>query len=494
MNIISKVLFLSLLVGAIVSCKGDITDINHNPNALEYGTVNPENLMDDLIYNASRVQTSQTFATQGDLIQYCVRNSTSLSVNHYNISTSLVYNIWNNLYRWTTEAHHMKERSVETGNKAAEAIAIIMESLLIQNITDIYGDVPYSDAFKTYSGVTKPKFDTQQQIYRALESNLRYANEILASDVAISNTAKDKLYGGDMTLWRKFANSLLLRVLMRQSNRDDQLGISGKIAAVFNDKNTYPVFENVKESAVLYYDAVEPFVNYYGTSTTFGDSYKASEFMIGYMLEKSDPRIGLYYEKDGNDWKGGVSGGYHSDGSMVGASMLNQPVLGDFSSPFSFIRYDEVLFIKAEAAQRGWIDSSKAADLYRDANIASLDYWQVVSGKTISDADRNAYLKSISYDGTYRQLITQKFVALFGVGYEGWDEYRRTGFPELKIGPATMNDHILPKRFMYPLQESANNPDSYLWALDRLINYYKGGDDMKTVVWWSAEAVKMGIE
>lgn len=490
MKTLTRFLVAAFIAVCASSCEG-LTDMNKNPNALLYGTVNPENMVDDLIYNTSRYLLSKTYSNQGDLIQYCVVSSSSLTYNQYNVSSSAVFNYWNNLYRWSTEANHVRERSVEVGNKATEAIGIVMESFLVQTITDMFGDIPYSDAFGTEKGNTTPKYDSQQKVYEALEADLRYANQILSESPKMENPAKDKLYNGDMAKWRKFCNSVLLRVLMRLSNRADELGIADKIKTIAGSPD-YPIFESIDDAAVLYYDDAAPFVNFYGTTTDFAISYRASEFMIDNMNPVGDPRISMYFTMNGTTWKGGTSGANNSDGSMAKAAYLNETVLASFSSPFSFMRYDEVLFILAEASRNGWIGGTPS-EYYKQALVASLGYWQKVSGKTITVPAKNAFLSAVAYNGSYEQLITQKFIALFGIGFEGWAEYRRTGYPVLKINPQTMNDHILPTRFMYPLQEPANSPESYAWALDRLINYYKGGDDMKTPVWWSLQAVNKGI-
>lgn len=113
----------------------------------------------------------------------------------------------------------------------------------------------------------------------------------------------------------------------------------------------------------------------------------------------------------------------------------------------------------------------------------------VITDKTISN-----FLAKVPYNNTVEQIINQKYVALFWVGYESWYEYRRTGFPKLKIGTATSNDHVLPTRFQYPDNTANVNVANYQAQLERLRTVYKGGDDMKTPVWWSKQAAEAGIE
>ncbi|MBP3532791.1 MAG: SusD/RagB family nutrient-binding outer membrane lipoprotein, partial [Alistipes sp.] len=112
-----------------------------------------------------------------------------------------------------------------------------------------------------------------------------------------------------------------------------------------------------------------------------------------------------------------------------------------------------------------------------------------ITDKTISN-----FLAKVPYNNTVEQIINQKYVALFWVGYESWYEYRRTGFPKLKIGTATSNDHVLPTRFQYPDNTANVNVANYQAQLERLRTVYKGDDDMKTPVWWSKQAAEAGIE
>ena len=97
------------------------------------------------------------------------------------------------------------------------------------------------------------------------------------------------------------------------------------------------------------------------------------------------------------------------------------------------------------------------------------------------------------YDGTLKTILDQKYVALFWVGFEAWADYRRTGYPELVIGTGTFNDHILPRRLVYPTNTMETNRENYEEVLARLRNVYGGDDDMKTPLWWSLEAVERGI-
>ena len=162
------------------------------------------------------------------------------------------------------------------------------------------------------------------------------------------------------------------------------------------------------------------------------------------------------------------------------------------------MKYDEVLFIFAEAIKRGWIDGGDALaeQYYNDAVRASIRFWSDVNktGNPVSESTVERFLANVAFDNTLEQILNQKYIALFWVGYEAWHEYRRTGYPALVIGEGTQNDHVLPTRMAYPTIAIKTNPDNYAAEVARLQSVFRGADDMKTPVWWSAEAVRKGIE
>ena len=211
-----------------------------------------------------------------------------------------------------------------------------------------------------------------------------------------------------------------------------------------------------------------------------------------------DPRISIYFVQGGESWKGRESGQPAQETESSGIALLNRANLGDFSSPYSLMKYDEVLFIYSEAAKRGWIAGGDiaAADFYRQAITASIRFWGSIDTNKIVITDRTIenFLAKVPYNNTLEQIINQKYIALFWTGYEAWHEYRRTGYPDLVIGIATSNDHILPTRFQSPDNTASVNIANYQAQVERMRTVYNGDDDMKTPVWWSKKAVEMGVK
>lgn len=165
-----------------------------------------------------------------------------------------------------------------------------------------------------------------------------------------------------MARWKRFTNSLHLRLLMRCINRDGELGISERIRSLVSQPTLYPLFESNDDNATLFYTGVVPFVNYfknttYENFTTYGR--RASASFVDRMAAIGDPRLSIYFVRRGDAW-GGYPSGEPVDETTTTENVanLNWEVLAQSTSPFSAMRYDEVLFLLAEAAQRGVIAAS----------------------------------------------------------------------------------------------------------------------------------------
>ncbi|MBQ7856645.1 MAG: SusD/RagB family nutrient-binding outer membrane lipoprotein [Alistipes sp.] len=492
---------LCLIVGS--SCTSNFEEINKNPNQPEYGEINPANLLQVLTMNASDRWLIHTYTLNGELIQYTVSGTSNNAYHRFVIPNTTTAGSWNWYARMAATADEMERLAIKRGDVNCEAIAITLKVMFMSNLTDCFGDVPYSEAFGNINGtkINKPKFDKQRDIYEKLYEQLEYANTLYNTDAAF-DSSRDLLYNGDISKWRKFNNSLYLRLLMRLSNRDKEFAVSKKIQEIYLNRTKYPVFESNDDNATLHFDEVEPFVNYYGsyTQAAFGSSSrKACATMIKMMLGPGDPRLPIYYTQSGGAWEGRVSGLPNAELETEGKiAYLNYETLGRYQSPVSFMKYDEVMFIFCEAIWRGWIPGGETLgeQYYLDGIKSSIAYWSSIdpAGTDITELTINRFLNKSPYSHELETIMNQKYIALFWTGYEAWHEYRRTGFPSLPIGAATSNDHILPRRFCYPDNTSITNPDNYAEACARLQKDYYGGDDMKTPVWWGKNAIERGIE
>ena len=492
---------LCLIVGS--SCTTNFDEINKNPNQPEYGEINPINLLELLTMNASDRWLTHTYTLNGELIQYTVSGTSNNAYHRFVIPNTTTAGMWSWYARLAATADEMERLAIKREDINCEAVAITLKVLFMSNLTDCFGDVPYSEAFGNINGThnNKPKFDTQRDIYAKLFEQLEYANSIYNPSAAFE-ASRDLLYNGDINKWKKFNNSIYLRLLMRLSNRDKEFNVSKKIQEIYLNRTVYPVFESNDDNATLYFDEVEPFVNCYGsyTQAAFGSSSrKACSTIIKMMSGPGDPRTSIYFTMNGGAWEGRDSGMPNTELETEGKiSYLNYESLGQYQSPMSFMKYDEVLFIFCEAIYRGWIPGGEALgeEYYLNAIKSSIAYWSSIdpTNTPITDLTLNRFLGKVAYTHELETILNQKYIALFWTGFEAWHEYRRTGYPQLPMGAATSNDHILPRRFCYPDNTTKVNFDNYNEAVNRLKTEYYGGDYMKTPVWWSLNAIERGIE
>lgn len=484
---------------SVQSCN-ELDRINTNPNNMTVGDIHPSSLLPNILFSGAESLDKLTYNLGSELIQHTVGTSTTQAFHRFQIPNGVSSGLWNNCARWAASADHMRElAAADPGFCNFEAIALTMRAFYMQTLTDSYGDAPFSEAFRGMDGEMHPKFDTQKEIYLQLIEDLKRANSLYNATgrpMTESQSNKDLLYGGNLDRWKRFTNSLLLRVIMRASYCED-IDAAGLLTEIYSNPGEYPVFSSEADAAVYRFTGIDNNLNPYGSTTliAYQTPKRAAEFLVNLLDRTGDPRISLFFNQVGGKWEGAVSGIANRDeGNMGDAAKVNKDILGDYDSPYSFMNYDEVLFIWAEAAKRGLIAGGEdlAASYYRQAVEASVRHWSDMPGNDnpVSDLAISQFLVKVAYDGTYEQIMTQKYVALFWVGFEAWAEYRRTEFPSLTIAQSTMNDHILPRRFEYPVNTASTNKDNYAEALARLRQDYKGDDDMKTPVWWSKNRIE----
>lgn len=496
---------LAALIGA-TSCEKSLSDYNKNHNEPEYGQINPVNMMQALITNIADCLVYRTWQLNGELIQYTVSGSSTNAYHRYVIPNTVSASSWSTFAQYAANADEMERLAKAQKNPNAQAIAITLKVLMLDNLSACYGDIPYTEAFGNINGEknNQPKFDSQRTVYVGLIRDLELANSLYDRSSNTIEAPYDFLYGADIDKWQKFTNSLYLRVLMRMSNRNDDhdpdLCVARKIARVFVDHTTYPVFESNEDNATLYYDSVEPFVNYWGstTSSSFTSSRRCCKTIIDMMNNPGDPRISMYFIQGGTHWEGRESGAAIDEMDVTGTASLNRSNLGQYSSPYSLMKYDEVLFIYCEAIKRGFIPGGESLvnEYYQKAVSASVRYWESIntSGTVITDTALSRFLAKIPYDGTLAAIMNQKYVANFWNGYEAWYDYKRTEYPHFVIGSATSNDHILPTRFAYPDNTANTNVANYQEQVRKMEHEYGYGDTMRTPVWFSLKSVNEGIQ
>lgn len=361
------------------------------------------------------------------------------------------------------------------------AVSKIMKAYIFQNLVDCWGNVPYSEAFQA-PAILKPKYDDQQGIYEDVVLQLDAAIALIQNAPVGVNpipAAADIMFGGDINLWAKFANTIKLRMLVHQS---DMTGRTGYITTALATTASVG-FLGAGESAlvnpgyVISEGKMNPFYEYFynaaGNSNSDGVTYyMAGRDAVDFYKGTNDPRLGKFFKPySGNSYEGNIFGtlpddltpfaecsqlGYAADpqdpGTMIGTPTKSAPILTDFES----------LFVQAEAAERGLI-SGDAKALYESAVAQSFVYMGLTTGDAANYLGQS--LGTVSYTDATDKLeliLTQKWAALNGVApVEIWTDFRRTGIPtnlNFSVDPAKSGPGTPPVRLLYPQNEiSVNN-------------------------------------
>ena len=460
------------------SCTDDFESINENPNSPQ--NVGPQFLLANVI----SVEADQNAFYQGfRLANYLAQFAASVEferIDRYEMGTNSEY--WNTIFRLLTDIESMK--NAEGSNEAYAAVGNIMQSYMFSQLTDLWGDVPYTDALKALDGQFTPKYDTQESIYTDPETGILAVLEQSATTLGNTNTSiqGDVMFSGDLDKWVRFANSLRLRYLLRISKR---LTDFSALQALADSGN---LMESNEQNAVVTYLGAAP--NQYplvNSSLGLYLEHRMTQTVDSVISLWNDPRVTVLYKPTEvsvqagmPEYKGLLNG---QDRETISASNINLDDISAFGSIFrevpdgvdaQFMQYSEVQFALAEAAERGYI-TGDVETYYQNGISASFAYY----GVALPDDYFTREAVALTGTDNLNKILTQKWLSLISNGHEAWFNIRRTGIPNLKPGPDNLNNDRYPVRYFYPESEQATNSVNYAEAAERI-----GGDDINSKGWW----------
>ena len=462
----------------LTSCDKDFEEVNTNPN--------------DPLSVPAELLLAGTIRSTGDRIQdiFLAGEAGSCWVQHfgkpvYNDNElyiprqGSITNLWSVLYSSVAkDADVMQKLAAEEGNSKLQGVALVLKANAFHMLTDAFGNIPMSEALKGDEGLITPVFDdSETQVYPAIIAMLDEANSLLSGSGEI-NAGQDLLYAGDWTKWKKYANSLKFRVLMRASTSGTTaLGnIPSQLQALANSGNLFT--SNADEAKMVYLSAA-PNANPYFEGLIDGGrdtEWCMGEELVNFMLNTSDPRLPVYAQEVGGNGSGngyvGKPAGIQDIGNSFYGDSNNVSLIGEkyleAEEPAYFMSYAQLMLYMAEAAENGWIGGS-AADYFNAGIAASCESNEV-----------NA--PSIVYQGGaagLEQIHEQMWVALYMQGHEAWAEWRRTGVPNLPLAIDAVLPSI-PTRFNYPTSVQSTNGANLADAVSA-----QGPDNLTTSLWWN---------
>lgn len=514
--------FLIIVVaGALVlsACDKNLEKINIDPTKLT-----PSNMNFNYLFTSAQLVTSGNSDGnayedwRNNLIYSATMIQHLSSTTGYWAGDKYTYNPGYNSAYWDANFNNSIKNIVEVVENVKEDaaktnfynIARIFKVFAFQRMTDMYGDIPYSQAGLGYKqGITKPVYDKQQEIYANMLAELKAAAEALNASSPNTVGAADLMYGGDVAKWKKFAYSLMVRLAMRLSKiapADAETWVKNAVAG--------GVFTDNADNAIVKHEAVDWNTASNGNGWVLvgvdPNASRMSHTFINMLKTTNDPRLtylatvvtnpSVTTDK-GNSAPAsqlGQPNGYDLGGSTTDISnapgypgnrnlysVVNRNTYARKDAPTFFLTHAETQLLLAEAAQRGWITTGTAAAYYNAGVTAAMkQLTQAGASPGVSDPDIATYLGANAYNaGTgLQQINTQYWIATFMDEYEAWANWRRSGFPALT--PVNYFGNVtggtIPRRFTYPLNEAAVNADNYTAAVGAL----QGGDKMTSRVWW----------
>ncbi|MEO0468287.1 MAG: SusD/RagB family nutrient-binding outer membrane lipoprotein [Bacteroidota bacterium] len=477
------------------SCDNGFAELNTNPST-------SDNLDGEFLLNfaLNRAASSRYETWRGNLIytsQWAQQLSGGWAPNNYQTTNEdWLAAYWNEAFG--TYMRNIQDIINQEEGTNLEAMAMIFKVMIMQRVTDMYGDIPYSEAFQGGT-VPQPAYDTQEEVYNAFISELRQAIGQLSAGNGRTVGSFDPIYNGDIDKWRMFGNSLLLRVGMRLSEVNSTLAEETVAAALSGG-----VFSSNDDMAWIEFDGSMPdgpvasgigeVFNDFGVG---GGGFNLSDEFLDRLQAANDPRekvIAVTYNSDGSvntnvgvgQHMGRVNGRDVPDAFEF--AMPNHAVMTAYNSPVLYLTYAEVEFNRAEAITRGWANGD-AQEAYENGIRAACQQLALYPGaETITDQEITDLLANanVAWDaGNAMNLInTQKWISLLFDGFEAYANYRRTGYPELTVGETVgeSNGTNIPGRMRYPVSEILANSDNY----DEAVNRLSGGDVITENVWWDA--------
>jgi len=380
----------------------------------------------------------------------------------------------------------------ENSPEEMKAIVRILRVFAYSRLTDLYGDIPYTEAGKAViDGIFLPKYDAQSEIYPDLLKELEESAAALGTGTSEFGSA-DVIYGGDQAKWKKLANSLMLRLGLRLIKVDPAASQAWATKAIAGG-----VMTSNEDIFYLQHDADNK--NGIGEVFTADSNPRMSKTFIDFLQGGDDPRLPILAAR-------------RSDGSTVSEDLIgfpngldspmlleqtgedntdayaepNRNIITGETTPMIFQTYAEVEFMLAESNVR-WGLAGDAATHYNNGVTAAMKHLSLYGeNAVIADGDITDYLTANPYDAAnaIEQINTQYWAATFLNEYETFSNWRRSGFPNLTPVnyPGNVTNGTIPRRLTYSESEQSNNPDNYAAAVAA-----QGPDVLTTRVWWDAQ-------
>ena len=484
---------VTLVCLVLGSCKKELQQVNQNPNALE--SPDATTLLSNTIVTEFYNNANIVWTLGNGYDQYM-----SFSSSYYDQPTRYIPETnepyWTAMYEAARDANTLYGLGQQKNDYFLQAAALTLRSYAFAQLTELWGDIPFSQALQGGKGIYTPSYDPQQKVYTdpdlGILPSLARADSLLKAHPA-GLLPGDLLYSSSSTSWRKFINALRLRYLLRVSSKMDP---SAEMQSIVTDGT---LMQSASESADLNLPTSTPY-NFVSLTERSGDyAVKYCNSTLFNVLDSTGDtaRVTSYFNPNSTAAQGAPFS-FSSYGGLPMVVDATSPQLAqasNFNTSFTngsnqplikarLITYAEQEFILAEAALKGYIaGGSAAAKNYYDNGVIGA-FTDIGLSATVAQnylTHPGVAFDNSSMAASMNQIITQKWVGNINIGFEGWIEYRRTGIPNFQTGgSANLNNGVIPSRFLYPTSEKTINSTNYATAIQNM-----GSSETTTYkAWW----------
>ena len=427
---------------------------------------------------------------QSTLIQHFSSIAGYWSGDRYFRNDGYSTSLWDRYYPESVkQIEDIKSQLTAEGNTGSEmGMTRILRVFIYSRLTDLHGDLPYSEAGQGYNnGILKPKYDHQKDVYMDMLKELEEAVAQIGASTTMETS--DLLFQGNTTKWKAWGNSLMLRFAMRMSEVDP---VNSKLWAE-KAANSGALMTSNDHISMVQHTNGPAGINKNGHGEVFDadGNPRVSKTFVDWL--KDDPRLPILAARrsDGSTdpadligMPNGQTGATIPDTSIYAEP--NRKVITGKDVPMVFQTYAEVRFMLAEMAVLGWNNGGGTAQAHYDAGVkAAMQMLNVIYPKAavISDVEVATYLAKKPYDASkgWEMISEQYWAATLLNEYEAFSNWRRTGFPTLvpTSDPGSDTGGPIPRRLIWPESESSTNADNFAEAIAR-----QGPNNMITRVWW----------
>lgn len=420
-------------------------------------------LMISAMFQMAFNQSALPGRTFAGFMQYLNPSDTRIVFFNYNVGSEYFDDMWVQGYYGGSlaSANEMKRLAEENGNDLAVAVSLILLANEFGNLTNVFGDIPFTEALEGNQNIF-PSYDSQEEVYQGILQMLDEAIALIGSNgFEDSLLGLDLIFSGEMQSWVKLANGLKARLLLNQNNRVP--GMEAEILSLIDNS-----FTDRKEQADF-----EFFNLWENPLHTFGEtrpsSFFISEYFANILLTTDDPRLDTYADSDFPEWN------YHGTDELVWAVE---------DSVIPILSYTELMFMKAEVLLQSGASSDEVELVLKDAILNNME-----DNRLVIDSDVENFVSIASnLDGLNETQILEKIISSAYVSYYGynflqsWNNYRRTGYPELPDAGFTPGENnpsnVVPRRLRYVQNEIDFNSTNVQEAISR-----QDGDLLDDDIW-----------